>query len=426
MIRSDAEVLSGDLAVARKAVMTAIGELPNLTRKRYVGTPALFAGAASYVVAEPLGIVLILVPFNHPISLAIAPLVEALAAGNVVVIKPSEKCVESSKMLADRLAQYCAESVVVREGDGEVGARLLTRRWDLVHFMGSREVGSKVAKAAALTGSRVVLHVGGINPVVIAEDCNIKVAAKRLIAAKTMFCGQSCTTPNHCYVPRAIIEEFGAALKEAVQQMYGDKPLDSPHYSRIVTETAAAQMWNKLEDAHGGTIIVGGQVDVASRGVAPTVVVNPALTSRLMTTEVFGPILSLVMVETVEDGIALAEAECARQAPLAAYIFTANPELVEEFSRRVRSGSLMVNDVALHLFNLALPMGSLSGGSSGTLFGSAPYASAFWHPRAVMSRHVASTGGLLENAMRFPPFSKNVIWLMSKVLSLTVQVTSSY
>lgn len=315
---------------------------------------------------------------------------------------------------------------MVRQGDGEMGARLLTRRWDLVHFMGSREVGQKVAVAAAMTGSKLVLHVGGINPAVIAADCNIKVAARRLIAAKTTFCGQSCLAPNHVYVPRSIIEELSVALKEALLQMYGDKPMDNPEYGRIVSEAAAAQMWNKLEDKHGGTIVVGGQVDVAWRNVAPTIVLNPALTSRLMTTEVFGPILSLFTVETAEDGIALAEAECARQAPLAAYIFTANTELVDEFSRRVRSSSLVVNDVALQLSNLALPMGSLGGGSGGTLFGSAPYASAFWHPKAVMSRHVAGAGGLLENTMRFPPFSKNAVWLMSKVLSRVVQTWSSY
>lgn len=431
-----------------------------MLRKKYTSSPAILAPAASYVVQvrarraraaeraralstrpaparatrrlgarhqEPLGIALIITPFNYPLNQVVTPLAEAFAAGCVAVVKPSELCAAVSALLAQLLPQFCA-GALVRAGGGEMGARLLTRAWGAIFFAGSNAVGRSVALAAALTGAKLTLQLGGRNPVVIDDTCNMAQAARRIMFAKTLNCGATCVAPNHAYVTRDATDAFVAALKDAVREMYGETPMKSAAYSRVVDDGTAARLWNMLEEAHGGTIVLGGQVDVAGRNVAPTVVLNPSASSRLIATEVLGPVLSVVQVESVSDALALVQAQCDAHAPLAAYLFTTNNELVDEFTRRVRSASLVVNDVGCQLYNHALPFGGVGHSGVGAVNGSAQFASAFSHERAVMTRPGGGSarGGMLESALRFPPFTKNQLWLMWQTLPRVFQVPSTY
>lgn len=388
-------VTRNDAARARRALRAWM-------RDEHVPTPALLCPASSFVRREPLGVCLLIGPFNYPLQLLLCPLIGALAAGNCAVLKPSERAPATSALLARALPAYCA-GVAVVEGGPDVGAELAARRWGLTFFTGAKATGQRVARAAAATLTPTVLELGGKTPVLVDGTVDPALAARRLAWGKTLGCGQTCVAPDLILVTRAAAEPLLGALGAALRSFYGPSARESADYGRMVDGAAVARLRAALDEPHGGRLYCGGQTDEAARYVAPTIVVDPAPSSQLMRHETLGPVLVVLTVESVEAGLALLEARAAVEEPLCACVFSADAAVHAALLARVRSGAVLVNDCVVHAAHPHLPFGGVGLSGHGAYHGRASY-EAFSHARAVLVRpaHAALE---LDRPLRYPPYS---------------------
>lgn len=397
------EAASLEVVVTRCEAQSMIGQLSSLMRDERVPTPSLMLPGTSLIRREPLGVCLIIAPFNYPLQLALAPLLGALAAGNCAVLKPSERCAATSALLARYLPSYCA-GVLVVEGGSHVSLELTRRRWGLVFFTGSLRVGQAVAQATARTLTPTVLELGGKSPVIVDGTADLDVTARRLAWGKTVNCGQTCIAPDYVVVERAAAQPLLDALARALSAMYGADPRTSADYGLMVDRAAVARMRQLLAvEDHGGRLVLGGECDEERRFVAPSVVLEPRLSSRLMVEEIFGPILPVVVVESAEAAIALVEQRCAQHEPLSLYVFSEDRAFVGRALSAIPSGSALVNDVLLHFGNPNLPFGGIGPSGQGKYHGAASFR-CFSHERSVLLR---STKPHLEieRLPRYPPYT---------------------
>ena len=254
---------------------------------------------------EPLGVVLVVAPWNYPVQLSLAPAVGALAAGNCVVIKPSELAPETSGALAALATEHLdSDAVAVLEGGPEVVHAALDSGVDHVLFSGGESTGRLVMQAAARTLTPVTLELGGKNPAIVVADADIPVAARRIAWGRYLNAGQTCVSPDYVLVERRVAERFVGALKAAINEFYGSDPVSSPDFARIVNDRHFTRLAGLLA-SHGGEVVLGGATDPATRFIAPTVVRNPSWDSPLMAEEIFGPILAVVDVDDLEDAFRL-------------------------------------------------------------------------------------------------------------------------
>jgi aldehyde dehydrogenase (NAD+) len=268
-------------------------------------------------VPEPLGVVLIIAPWNYPVQLAMAPLAAAIAAGNAAVVKPSEVTPHVSAALAELLPRYLdPECFAVVEGGVPETQALLAERWDHIFYTGNGRVGRIVMAAAAKHLTPVTLELGGKSPCLVAEDCDLDLAARRIVWGKFLNCGQTCVAPDYVLVHASRETELIERLVHHLRAFYGDEPQRSPDLARIVNEQHVDRLAKLLES---GTVVVGGQVDRADRYVAPTILRDVPPEAPIMQDEIFGPILPILPVAGIDEAIAFVNA---RPKPLALYVFT--------------------------------------------------------------------------------------------------------
>ncbi|MCU1491101.1 MAG: aldehyde dehydrogenase [Acidimicrobiaceae bacterium] len=336
------------------------------SRPEPVRTPLVLRPARSSVRREPLGVVLIVGPWNYPVNLVLAPLAAALAAGNCAVVKPSEQAPACSALLARLLPRYLdPDAVAVVEGGAEITGALIDSGIDHLLFTGSPAVGRLVAERAARKLVPVTLELGGKSPAVVAADADLDVAARRIAWGKFMNAGQSCIAPDYVLVDASRLEALALALWEALRQLYGDDPASSPDYGRIVNGAHVARLQRLLEN-HGGKVMTGGVVDPARRYVAPTLILRPSTTSALMEEEIFGPVLPLLAVADLDEAVRFL---AARPAPLALYVFTAERSAAERFVADTRSGTVAINTTMHQFASSELPFGGVGTSGSGRYHG---------------------------------------------------------
>ena len=317
------------------------------------------------VVPEPLGVALIIAPWNYPIQLLLNPLAAALAAGNAAVCKPSELAPATSALLAELLPRYLDdEAVVVVEGDVPVATALLEQQWDHIFFTGSTDVGRIVMQAAANHLTPVTLELGGKSPVIVDASADIEVAARRLAWGKFMNAGQTCIAPDYVLAHPSVRDELVTGIEQAVREFYGPDARTSPDYARIVSERHLGRLVGLLDGA--GTVAFGGQVDEADRYLSPTVIVDPDTDDPVMQQEVFGPILPVLTVDGVDEGIAFIND---RAKPLALYVFADDDEVTDHIIGATSSGGVCVNHVILHISPPELPFGGVGDSGMGRYHG---------------------------------------------------------
>jgi aldehyde dehydrogenase (NAD+) len=322
------------------------------------------------VVAEPLGVVLVIAPWNYPVQLTLSPLAAALAAGNAAVVKPSELVPETTALLARLLREHLdPDAVAVFEGGPEVSTALLEQRFDHIFFTGSTAVGRVVARAAAEHLTPTVLELGGKSPVIVGPDVNIELAAKRIAWGKGVNAGQTCIAPDYVLVHRRHAAELADRLAQAFTGFYGDEPTQSGDLARIVNARHAARLGGLLAE-HGGTVLCGGAVDAAARKVPPTVIVDPDPDSPLMREEIFGPVLPVLAVDDVDEAIAFVNG---RPKPLALYVFSTDDAVVDRVTAQTSSGGVCVNHVMLHIGPHDLPFGGVGDAGHGRYHGRAGF-----------------------------------------------------
>ena len=335
-----------------------LGNLQSWAKPESRDFPALFLPGNAYITYEPLGVVLVMGTWNFPFAITIGPLIFAIAAGNAAVIKPSEMSVASAQLIEILCSALDPECYQVVQGGPEAAEHLLTLKWDLIFFTGSTEKGKLVAAAGARTLTPVIGELGGKNPTIVDEDASLENAALKIVQGRTFNAGQICVAPEYVFVHKSLLGRFEAAAEAALKRFYGEDPRKSPDYGRIIN-TGHTKRIGKLLESHGGTVVLGGNVDIPERYVAPTLIRSPELNSALMTEENFAPILSIFPFEQINEVIAFINS---REKPLAVYYFGArNQDLVRQ---QTSAGAFLQNEAIFQYALLDLPFGGV--GASGT------------------------------------------------------------
>jgi len=360
------------------------------------------------VVPEPLGVALVIAPWNYPIQLLLLPVAAAIAAGNAVIAKPSEVSPATSNALAELIPKYIdSEAVAVCEGGVDVATALLAQRFDHIFYTGSTSVGRIVYEAAAKHLTPVVLELGGKSPVIVHRSAKIDVAARRVAWGKWLNAGQTCVAPDYVLITEDVREQFVDALQQAFAEFAKDRGTKAnPDYSLIVNEQHAARLQGLLAD-HGGVVAVGGDVDTAACYVEPTVVVDPNLDSKLMNEEIFGPILPVVTVESTNAAIEFVNR---REKPLALYVFAEDHEASAEILDSTSSGGACVNHVVLHLTPPELPFGGVGQSGTGRYHGKSGF-DAFSNLKSVLNKPTSPDPKFL-----YPPYTKSKERIIRKLL----------
>ncbi len=331
-------------------------------RPRRVPVPLAVQPARAWTELTPLGVVLVIGPWNYPLQLLLAPLAGALAAGNTVVLKPSEHAPATSAALARWIPEYLAGAVEVVEGGIPETTALLAERFDHIFFTGGEAAAKVVMRAAAEHLTPVTLELGGKSPAYVDASTDLATAAKRIAWGRFMNAGQTCVAPDYVLAREEVLEPLQAELIKAVAKLFGTDPAASPSYGRIVDDRHFARL-AALADA--STVVHGGQRDAASRYFAPTLL-RPAPGDAVMAEEIFGPLLPLVPVRGLDAAI---EEVNGRAKPLALYVFSKDPATRRAFAERTSSGALCFDVPAAHLSVPGLPFGGVGGSGMGAYHG---------------------------------------------------------
>ncbi|MFT7797896.1 aldehyde dehydrogenase family 3 member B1 isoform X1 [Arapaima gigas] len=362
--------------------------------------------APEYVTKNlPLGVVLIIGTWNYPFQLILLPLVAAIAAGNCAILKPSEISPATEKLLVDLIPKYLSQKCyAVICGGAEETKKLLENKFDHIFYTGSQKVARSILQAAAVHLTPVTLELGGKCPCLIYGNLDIKAAAKRLAWAKFFNAGQSCVAPDYVLCNREMREALVPALRQALEDFYSPRPRECADIGRIVSE----RHWTRLADLlqrSTGTVVIGGETDKEEKYIAPTVLVDVPETDALMEEEIFGPILPIICIDTLADGVNFINA---REKPLALYVFSDESKVVTTVLEQTSSGGFCSNDGIVHMSLPGLPFGGVGNSGMGSYHGRWGFET-FSHRRACMLR-----GWGLEriNVLRYPPYTEgNLGWL---------------
>lgn len=326
-------------------------------RPRKVGTPMAQLGSSSYIHYEPKGVVLIISPWNFPVSLTFGPMIAAIAAGNCIILKPSEYTPHASAMMKKIITELFDESeVALIEGDVEVSTELLKLPFNHIFFTGAPEIGKVVMKAAAENLASVTLELGGKSPTVVDETANLKMAAQRIAFAKWINNGQVCIAPDYVFVHQSVADEFLNNLKATIKLYYGEDASTSVSYNRIVNNRHFKRVEGYLNDAlsKGAVVEYGGKTDSAQDYFGPTIMTHISEDSDLWEKEIFGPILPFIVYTDLQEVI---DKINAKEKPLALYIYSKSSKNVDRIINNTRAGATCVNHSGLHFFNNNLPFG---------------------------------------------------------------------
>ncbi|MDD5150203.1 MAG: aldehyde dehydrogenase [Flavobacterium sp.] len=360
--------------------------------------------STDFIYKEPYGKVLILSPWNYPFQLALCPLISAVAAGNQVVLKPSELTPKTSEIIAKIISKVFEKNHVdVIEGGIEVSQKLLSERWDYIFFTGSVDVGKIVAKAAAENLTPVTLELGGKNPCIIDETANLKLAARRIVWGKFMNAGQTCIAPDYILIQKDMKKHFVTYLKEEITQAYSENPSESPDFARIIN----TKNWQRLVDRiDPEKVLFGGQTNIENCYIAPTLIDETSIDTLIMKEEIFGPILPILTYENEAEIEAIISKY---EKPLALYVFTENHAFYKTIIQKYSFGGGCINDTVVHFSNKRLPFGGVGHSGIGAYHGSLSF-DVFSHKKSIVKK-----ANWLDLPMRYAPY-KDKLATIKKIL----------
>lgn len=346
-----------------------------------------------YLYREPYGKVLIIAPWNYPYQLALTPLIAAVAAGNQVVVKPSELTPNTSKIIVEIIRKtFDQDHVECIEGGIEIAQTLLAKRWDYIFFTGSVAVGKIVAKAAAEHLTPVTLELGGKSPCIIEQTANLKLTAKRIVWGKFLNAGQTCIAPDYLLVHQSIKTKLIALLKEEIILAYGQNPEKSPDFARIINEKNWKRQLALIENQ---PVLMGGQANAEDYYLSPTLLDEPSLESLVMQEEIFGPILPILSYESESD---LERIITKFEKPLSLYIFTENKSFSQKIISKYSFGGGCINDTMIHFANKRMPFGGVGHSGIGAYHGKLSF-DLFSHQKAIVKK-----ANWLDIPIRYAPY----------------------
>ncbi len=394
--RPVAEAFGADIGVSRLHIKHVLKHFEGWMKPTKVFPGLLSMPGSGEIIHEPLGVALVISPWNYPVQLLVEPMAAALAAGNCVVAKPSELSPATTATLARLIPQYLDDdAVAVVEGGVPETTALLESRFDHIFFTGSTNVGKVVMAAAAKHLTPVTLELGGKSPTIVAADADLEVTARRIAWGKFINAGQTCIAPDYVLADASIRDRLVDLVVAQIGEFYGSDPKASKDLGRIVSERHHGRLMD-LIGSSGGTIATGGEGDVSKRYVAPTVIVDPDLDSKLMREEIFGPVLPILSVDSIEEAIAFVNE---RDKPLALYVFTADRAVADRVLSRTSSGGACVNNVVVHILPDNMPFGGVGPSGMGSYHGKAGF-DVFSHHKSVMRRPTRP-----DLKLMYPPYT---------------------
>ncbi len=350
----------------------AIDHLETWMAPEVAPTPLVLLGTRSEVRREAKGLVLILAPWNYPFFLLMTPLIAAIAAGNAVVLKPSNKTPHVARVLADLIAAaFPSDEVALFTGGGDLGDRLLALPFDHIFFTGGATIGRRVMTAAAKHLATVTLELGGKSPAIVDASADLEASAKRIVWGKFINAGQTCVAPDHVLVHASLHDRFLAAASAAIVSAYGPTPESrrrSPDFARLIDDRAHDRLVGQLAAsvAAGARVVLGGEHDARERYLAPTLLADVTPDMPIMADEIFGPILPVLRYHDTDDAIAQVHS---RDKPLALYIFAEDRAVVDALLARTTAGGTVINNTIIHLANPDLPFGGVGASGMGRYHG---------------------------------------------------------
>ncbi|ORV19702.1 aldehyde dehydrogenase family protein [Mycobacterium celatum] len=403
LCRKPFEAWMADVATTAGEARYAAKHVKKWMRRKYTRLELSQLPGRGWIEYEPYGTVLIIGAWNYPFYLTLGPGVGAIAAGNTLVLKPSEVAAASAHLMAELVPQYLDnDAIAVVEGDASVSQELLAQGFDRVLFTGGTEIGRKVYEAAAPHLTPVTLELGGKSPVIVAADADVDVAAKRIAWIKLMNAGQTCVAPDYVLADAKIRDELVSKIGEAITT-FGSQ---DPNGMRIVNQRQFDRLTSYLADTKG-KIAVGGKSDPADLRIQPTVVVDPDHDDALMKNEIFGPILPVITVQSLDEAIQFVNS---RPKPLSAYLFTKTRAVRERVIKEVPAGGMLVNHLAFQVTTAKLPFGGVGASGMGAYHGRFGFEE-FSHRKSVLTKPTRPD----VSAMIYPPYTEKA-WKLARRL----------
>ncbi len=392
--KPECEVISSEIQFVLTELNLAIRKLRSWARPKRVRTPIVHIIARSYIHYQPYGQVLVLSPWNFPFQLSLVPVLGALAAGNCVVLKTSQRVPHTSRVIEKIISNLPKDMIVTINGDHSVSEYLLDHRFDYIFFTGSTSVGRHVMEKAALNLTPVSLELGGKSPCVIAADAKLDFAVKRIAWGKFYNAGQTCVAPDYLLIDKRIKDRFLDLLTKEIRTFYGEKPEQSDDYPHVINEESVLRLASLMK---AGQIVTGGTLDLKNHYVAPTVIKDITPDDPVMKQEIFGPVLPVIDFESFEEVYGIIDRN---PKPLAVYIFTRNRKLAREFLVKTKSGSAAINDTVIQFASTYLPFGGVGSSGMGRYHGKHSFET-FSNVRGVMMK-----SNLIDFFLRYPPYNK--------------------
>ena len=379
--------------------------LSRFAKAKRVRTPLTHFPAKSYVKPVPLGTVLVISPWNYPVLLSLGPLVDALAAGNTAVVKPSAYSPATSEVLSRLLGEvFEREYVAVVTGGRAENCALLEEKFDYIFFTGSQSVGREVMAKAAVNLTPVTLELGGKSPCIVDETANIALAARRIAFGKFLNCGQTCVAPDYILCHASVRDEFLGCLAREIKAQFGEKPLENENYGKIVNAKHFDRICALIDTEK---VVLGGERDEKTLKIAPTVMRDVCEDDAVMGEEIFGPVLPVLTYEDEDELVARINK---REKPLALYIFSRDEERIARVTERCRFGGGCVNDVVVHLATPHMGFGGVGESGMGAYHGKRGF-DTFSHQKSILCK-----SGPVDLPMRYQPYSERKEKLIRRFL----------
>lgn len=396
--KSCEEAYLTEISLVIQEINNHIKHLKQWSEPERVPTPIHLLPSSSRIFYEPLGIALIIAPWNYPFQLLMNPLVGAISSGCCAMLKPSPYTPNTAKVMEGLIRETFEPGYIfMAQGGREVNAMLLEQRFDFIFYTGSPSVGKVVMKAAAEHLTPVVLELGGKSPCIVDTGANLDIAAKRIAWGKTINAGQTCIAPDYLLVHRSVKDELLQKIAASIDRMYGPDIKQSPWFPRIVNQQALERLQKLL--LHG-KILYGGQVDAAEKFIAPTIIDEVQFDSPIMLEEIFGPVLPVIVFDQMDEAVGYVQS---KEKPLAFYYFGKNRQ-AREVLERTTSGGGCINDILLHIANHHLPFGGVGNSGMGKYHGHGSFL-AFSNARSIL---ISPTW--FDLVTKYPPF-KGFRWV---------------
>lgn len=403
--KPDVEGYVTDIAFVLGEIDLMIKNLRKWNAPLRVSSPLVTRPSKSRIIPEPLGVVLVIAPWNYPVQLLLVPAAGAIAAGNTVVMKPSEVSAATSALIARLVPRYLDdEAVAVVEGGVPETTELLAERFDHVFYTGNGTVGRVVMAAAARHLTPVTLELGGKSPAIVDASADIEVTARRIAWGKWLNAGQTCVAPDYVLVHERVHDRLVDAIGRCIRDFYGDDPRTSDSYGRIVSPRHFERLSALMS---GGTPIIGGETVAEERYIAPTVLTDVDVESQLMHEEIFGPLLPVISVGSIAEATAFVRS---RSHPLALYVFASDKSVVREVLDTTTAGGVTVNGTLMHLTNPELPFGGVGESGMGAYHGRSSVR-IFQHLKPVLAR-----GTRIDPSLAYPPYTPRKARIFRRLL----------